>query len=112
MILRYEDKNISGRSFGYQVDSVPLGFGDVVALAGDFYANWHYSTGDDTQISDLYVSHPEESITLFTQIAGNLTYNVGGNLRCVLLAMLLFESLKIVYGMIEGKDVAQVTSRP
>lgn len=84
----------------------------MVALAGDFYANWRTGGGDDTQISDLYVSHREESITLFTQIAGNLTNDVRGNLNCTVLAMGLLEIIYILEGIRVGKDIAQVRTRP
>ena len=110
-MLRYDDKNISGRQFQYMAKNVSLDFGQVVALAGDFYANWRRGGGDDTQISDLYVSKREESITLFTQIAKSLSDDVDDYLLCKVTAMLIFEDLEIQMGIRDGKDSAQVRTR-
>ena len=85
--LRFDDGDKFGCNFSYPTKASRPGlfFGEIIALAGDFYANWHITTSDyDEQLSDYYDKSLEKSIGLFKDLAGYLTDGVGGFLDSVL----------------------------
>ena len=107
--LYYVDGNVSGLDFGYQAGSQTLSFGYIVALAGDFYANYKFmSRGCVEQISDSWTSQPEQSIKLFQTIAKSLSSDSDGYLKCIVTAMAAQEK-DVQDGISKGKDPAQVS---
>ena len=116
LVLYYDtqdkrEETVSGLDFRYVVtnDSQTLSLGYIVALAGDFYANWAWvSTGCVEQVSDSWTLNPEQSINLFLEIAKSLSTDKGGYLQCIVDTMAAQE--KVVTDSVEqGKDPAQVS---
>ncbi|CAL1694606.1 unnamed protein product [Somion occarium] len=105
--LYYDSGNIPGVEFNFAIGSQSLSYGLVVALAGDFYANWKLGTGDVEQISDSWDTNPEHSIDLAMKIVNTLLNDDGGYLACILKAMADQEK-EVLDGLASGQDPAQV----
>ena len=100
---------MDGIDFGYQAGAQKLSLGYVVALAGDFYANWNtMSSGCVEQISDSWTSNSEKSIQLFLSIAKILSSDTGGYLQCIIKTMAAQEK-EVRDAATQGKDPAQVS---
>ena len=101
-----------------------LSFGDVIALAGDYYGNWGCKdiscTACNEQISDNYDKDPSRSITLFKKISAALSDNINilefpmigevkgpGYLRCAL-HLMAAERKDVEAAREAGQDVSQV----
>ena len=84
MSLKYDNGTITGANFQYKADNLPLSFGRILALAGDFYANWKYLYPCRRQVSDRYDLYPESCILTFMNITDKLKNDTEGFLRCVL----------------------------
>jgi hypothetical protein len=65
LLLCFDDGNIAGADFRYAGpgfgDNLTLSYGQIVALASDFYCNCQ-TLGDAEQISDLWHAHQERSV--------------------------------------------------
>lgn len=108
MTLLYDSGNISGADFNYTIGSQSLSYGLIVALAGDYYANYSViEPGDQEQISDHWDDDPERSITLATKIMNTLLNDDGGYLASILKTMAEQEQI-VRDGIAAGKDPAQV----
>jgi hypothetical protein len=104
-----QSQKVSGKDFGYTVGTHSLSYGQIVALAGDFYANWSASPGDVEQISDNWDTNPEQSIALALKNAQLLSSNEGGYIDCILSTMTA-EDKDVQDGLKASKDPAQVTA--
>lgn len=111
VVLRFPDGNISGAEFKYAggagfPDKMTLSFGQIIALAGDFYGNCK-RLGDAEQISDKWYSDPEASIQRFLSNTDLLNKNTKGYLHAVVKIMEKQEAdiREVIH---KGQDVAQV----
>lgn len=96
-----------GRDFNYRAGSSNLTYGDIVALGGDFYANWSYTGDCPEQISDKWYSNKTASVEQFLSDAKALATDAGGYLRCILSTMRSQEN-EVQTGIRNGEDPAQV----
>ena len=109
VLLYYDKGNINGTDFKYQAGSQTLSLGYIVALAGDFYANWKtFSTGCVEQVSDSWISDEERSVKLFLTIADSLSSDRDGYLQCIIRTMIAQEE-DVTNAIAQGKDPAQVS---
>ncbi|MCJ1391167.1 hypothetical protein MMC18_004029 [Xylographa bjoerkii] len=107
VLLQYDQGNVYGSKFAYQAGSHILSLGYVVALAGDFYANWDtVSAGCVEQVSDYWTTNEERSIQLFLKIAKTLFSDSGGYLQCIIQTMAAQEN-DVRNGIGQGEDPAQ-----
>lgn len=109
--LKFPDKEILGKDFAFKIPSwwfweKKVSLGNIVALAGDFYANWNF-LGDAEQISDKWDKDQEASIALFKTVAWKLAYDTPGYLSAVLKVM-ASQMDAIKKAVEEDKDPAQV----
>lgn len=105
--MEFPSGKITGKEFAFQVKDQTISFGDVIFLAGDFYANWSVF-GDVEQISDKWLTDPAASITRFKKNAETLATDSPGYLKRVLDVM-ADERRIITDAVKEGKDPAQVS---
>ena len=84
VILHNDARDEYGLDFEYQAGSQMLSFGYIVALAGDFYANYKFwSKGCVEQVSDSWTSDHERSIKLFLEISKSLSSDSDGYLEFI-----------------------------
>jgi len=113
--LQYPNFDVPGTQFGYNVrNEYYLSYGDIVALAGDYYGNWQLS-GCAEQISDNYDTDPNKSIAVFNMISTWLQEDRGAYwpitsryLGCVL-GYMQAEFSEVETAIIQGQDPAQVS---
>lgn len=109
-ILRFSDGDISGDRLKYAghgfSGGLTLSFGQIVALAGDFYGNCK-TIGDAEQISDQWQTNPEASIQRFMSNSDLLNNDTRGYLQAVVEIMLRQEA-EVATAIQNGQDVAQV----
>jgi hypothetical protein len=107
--LYYDSVNITGADFNYSVSgtNIQLSYGLVIALAGDFYANWTTSSGCAVQISDFWKTNQSAAVESVVEMSGWLATNKWNYLPCILRYMK--EQRKNVLDAVKnGMDPAQV----
>ena len=110
MTLKYDSGSVKGKDFKFAVGRNILSFGLVVALAGDFYANYSRLPHVEVeQISDNWATDPESSIRLALSLAKSLSTDAEGYLGPVL-TLIGDQKTEVDAGIKAGRDVAQVRS--
>ncbi|RSL48466.1 hypothetical protein CEP54_012909 [Fusarium duplospermum] len=108
-VLKYVDGDVSGADFSYAGpgfrNGLVLSFGQIVALAGDFYGNCQL-IGDAEQISDQWHTNPEASIQRFLSNSELLNKDTRGYLNEVVDIMSQQER-DVATAIQKGQDVAQ-----
>ena len=115
VIVSYLNGPVAGINFRFPVATsiiraaVFLSFGDIVALAGDFYANWQTIGAQcQPQISDNYDTNPAASIAIFQKVADGLAGDSSSVLPCILQTMQA-QALAVQTAIASGQDPAQVS---
>jgi len=107
--LRYNNEAIPGSKFTYPVNNLNLSFGDVLALAGDYFAKYDY-TSCATSISTAWNESLESGIKVGLENAQLLQNSTDSLASCVLDHMKDMRNATLT-GLKNGKDPAQVSGR-
>lgn len=108
VLLSHPNGDVMGGSFDYEVGSgINLSYGQIVALAGDFYGNCQ-TVGDAEQISDQWDINTRASIDRFLANASLLEQDTRGYLKAVL-DIMAEEEREILQMLDKGRDAAQVS---
>lgn len=108
VLLKYPKKSVSGSNFNYPVKDTTLSFGDIIALAADFYYRWQ--VGDCMpSISDDWDSDPTRSLAVAAENVNLLRTDSPGILSCVR-PLINQQGAEIREANSRGQDMAQVCS--
>ena len=109
VVLTYPTSNINGSHFSYNVKGTRLSFGDIVALAGDYFFHWNPSATCAPTISQYWDTSPETSIALANETVNLLRTDWRDFLSCVLTGI-HDQGKEIGDARSRGKDIAQVST--
>jgi hypothetical protein len=109
VLLRLPANVVKGSDFDFQVNNHNLSFGNIIALAGDFYYHWHYGACKPS-ISDDWTTNPEKSLEVAASNVELLRTDSPNLLECFLP---IIESQGQVTrdAQSRGQDIAQVCVR-
>ncbi|CAH0016129.1 unnamed protein product [Clonostachys rhizophaga] len=91
--------------FNYEIKDWKLTFGDVIALAGDFYSRWQLD-GCIPSISDDWDSDPEKSLGIAAENVNLLRTDSPGILKCVQ-SLIQEQGEYVKQAAADGRDIAQ-----
>ncbi|KAI9170786.1 hypothetical protein HJFPF1_00259 [Paramyrothecium foliicola] len=82
ILLKYSNSTVSGSNFNYEVKDSILSFGDIIALAADFYYRWRVGECHPS-ISDDWDINPSRSLDIAAENVNLLRTDSPDILNCV-----------------------------
>jgi hypothetical protein len=107
-MLKYPKFNTQGSDFNYDVKGTKLSFGDIIALAGDFFYHWKFGPCAPS-ISNDWDSSPKISLEVAADNVNLLRTDWEGFLKCTL-EIIDEQRNETLEASSKGMDVAQVST--